>query len=354
MTTTPNVWTCGPHLLTILAEKVLRGFPVEGATRPLAHWTILVPTRRAKRALEHKLFQLSGKNGLVLPAIRPIGDVAEDDNDERDTGTLSKAGQIFLLLQLIDQWADENPQLTLARDINASPAQGFGLATSLSELFDKLETEEVELELGEEFFGLDLAGHREAITSLLALIKERIPQLMIAQGLQSRARQRNADIRKEASRIADGNFAGPVIAAGSTGSNPATRALLKAIANHPLGAVILPGLDKNLDDEAWNVAGPEHPQHVMKLLLADLGLGRGEVGDFDGRSTARMQLLSEVMRPASTISSLIRDNAVISRPRDAASTTGNNPSGALCVSSSSCASMVARSAAEVLSSPPEY
>ena len=133
MTTSPHVWTCGPRLLTVLAEKVLHGFPVAGSTTSLAQWTILVPTRRARRALENKLFHLSGKNGLVLPSIRPIGDVAGDDDEERDTGTLSKAGQIFLLLQLIDQWADENPQLTLARDISASPAQGFGLATSLSE-----------------------------------------------------------------------------------------------------------------------------------------------------------------------------------------------------------------------------
>ena len=42
----------------------------------------------------------------------------------------------------------------------------------------------------------------------------------------------------------------PVIAAGSTGSVPATARLLKAIARLPNGALVLPGLDTELDAEA--------------------------------------------------------------------------------------------------------
>ena len=41
---------------------------------------------------------------------------------------------------------------------------------------------------------------------------------------------------------------GPVIAAGSTGSIPATAELLSAIARLPRGAVVLPGLDREIDE----------------------------------------------------------------------------------------------------------
>ena len=44
---------------------------------------------------------------------------------------------------------------------------------------------------------------------------------------------------------------GPVIAAGSTGSMPSTAILLATIAALPQGALVLPGLDTDLDDGLW-------------------------------------------------------------------------------------------------------
>ena len=46
-----------------------------------------------------------------------------------------------------------------------------------------------------------------------------------------------------------------MVAAGSTGSIPATAELLKAIARHDRGAVVLPGLDQDLDEAAWDAIG---------------------------------------------------------------------------------------------------
>ena len=42
-----------------------------------------------------------------------------------------------------------------------------------------------------------------------------------------------------------------MIAAGSTGSMPSTAKFLHAVAALPQGAVVLPGLDTDLDDDAW-------------------------------------------------------------------------------------------------------
>ncbi|MGA7268651.1 MAG: double-strand break repair protein AddB, partial [Aestuariivirga sp.] len=90
---TPRVFTIAADrpFLDVLAEAVLAGFPLEAAGRPapaaLARWTILLPTRRAVRELESIFFAKSGGRGLLLPAIRPIGDIDEDTLGGNEPGT---------------------------------------------------------------------------------------------------------------------------------------------------------------------------------------------------------------------------------------------------------------------------
>ena len=109
---------------------------------------------------------------------------------------------------------------------------------------------------------------------------------------------------KETERLARGS-PHPVIAAGSTGTVPATARLLKVIASLPNGAVVLPGLDKSLDEESWATLAehPEHPQAGMAELLRKLGVRRDEVATVpgsepDAASRARLHLASEALRPA--------------------------------------------------------
>ena len=102
-----------------------------------------------------------------------------------------------------------------------------------------------------------------------------------------------------------------MIAAGSTGSVPATAALLAAIARLDNGAVVLPGLDQALDAEAWDAIGPSerepagagHPQYGLKLLLDGLGIRREDVAPLvalSGELAIRERFVSEAMRPAGT------------------------------------------------------
>ena len=56
--------------------------PVAGGAPPekldLSRWTIFLPTRRAARALAEIFLKISGESALLLPRIRPLGDVDED------------------------------------------------------------------------------------------------------------------------------------------------------------------------------------------------------------------------------------------------------------------------------------
>ena len=93
----------------------------------------------------------------------------------------------------------------------------------------------------------------------------------------------------------------PLHSAGSTGSIPATRELLKAILHLQNGAVVLPGLDFLMDEPSWHAVGPTHPQYALKQFLGFLRLERSNVRSLETCGpSARVRLSSELMRPADT------------------------------------------------------
>src|SRR6202023_3595072 len=94
---------------------------------------------------------------------------------------------------------------------------------------------------------------------------------------------------------------------------PATAKFLHAVATLPQGAVVLPGLDTDLDDDAWQLIGgirdaqgklttppaPNHPQFAMHALLDRLGIKRGHVEILgEPAPLGRDVLVSEAMRPS--------------------------------------------------------
>lgn len=291
--------------LDILAMAVLRGFPyAEGQHHPsLAAWTILVPTRRAARALQEKLLVASGKTALVLPQIRPIGDLDEDVLEAQRPyvglpDAISGIGREFALMTLIDDWARENPQLHLAQELAQAPQQAQSLAASLGELIDVMETEEVSFDRLPDAYLIDLAVHREAILSLFDLVSKKLPALLMRENLMGARERRSRLIRLEAKRLIENPPSGPIIAAGSTGSIPATRELLKAISTLENGAVILPALDEGMDAKSWEAVSPQHPQFAIKQLVEAIGVGRENIITLGTASGDRAWLASELMRPS--------------------------------------------------------
>jgi ATP-dependent helicase/nuclease subunit B len=272
-------------------------------TAPLSRITVLVPNRRSARALESVLMEESGKPAMLLPNIKPIGDIDEDliaDSLPQDgvADAISKASHLHAILNLLLQWANSNPQSEFARDVLASGAQAFALAQSLQQLVNQFETEDVDVEKLQGVYDLDLAGHRQNILDLLKVVTAELPKILLTEGVIGPSARRNAMIRFEAERIAQGKNKGPIIAAGSTGTNPATRDLLKAIALSPLGTVVLPGLDLGLDDLAWSSVTSEHPQYSLKTMLDHWRVTRADVKVLGQPQSSRMWLMGQALRPA--------------------------------------------------------
>ena len=61
-----------------LAAQVLEGCDLNADPLALSRMTVLLPTRRACRALQETFLRLSEGRALVLPRMIPIGDIDED------------------------------------------------------------------------------------------------------------------------------------------------------------------------------------------------------------------------------------------------------------------------------------
>src|SRR5439155_17331206 len=88
--------------------------------------------------------------------------------------------------------------------------------------------------------------------AFLKIAREAWPAILAERSAIEPAARRDLLIAAEARRLA-AKIDGPVIAAGSTGSMPATAELIATIAKLPHGAVVLPGLDAELDEPSWEM-----------------------------------------------------------------------------------------------------
>lgn len=305
--------------LPALVRAILAGnFPADGpppSLDDLPRWTILLPTRRAVRSLQRSFLATAGRDAMLLPRIRPIGDVEEDllapdmlpgsPDDDLLAPAILGLEREALLIRLIDEWAAAHPDERLAFEIADSPSQAIALARSLAELLDTFETEEVDLDRLPDLFAADLAEHRNSILSFLAIIREKLPVELFTLGLLGPMERRGRLLRLEARRLAETQPVSPIIAAGSTGSIPAAAELLKTIAALPNGAVILPGLDQTMSEESWQHITPQHPQFGLKRLLDSWHQTRKDVALLPGidqprGKSARGWLTSEIMRPTAS------------------------------------------------------
>jgi len=283
-----------------LAHGLLQRFG--GGPMALADITIYLPTRRAARGIA-EIFAREAGGATVLPNFRPLGDVDEDElllDPSVDNLDLKPAiaplRRRLLLAALIRRWSHARDGGTMTF------GQAVSLAKSLAAVMDEVETQGAHLAKLGELAPLALADHWAQVKEFLSLIHTQWPSLLSAERCVNPAAHRNEALRALAKRLAEHPPNGPVIAAGSTGSIPATAELLGVIARLPNGAVVLPGLDRELDEDSWDRLDPGHPQFALKQLLQRIDLAREDVADWTAStvSSTRERILREVLRPAPT------------------------------------------------------
>jgi ATP-dependent helicase/nuclease subunit B len=335
-----NVFTipAGLPFLRTLTEMLLSGelapdFRYDPADPlGLAGVTIFVPTRRAARVLRSEFVDILGGRSAILPMIRALGET-DDDSGFFETEVpaildlappLSGTARLIELGRLILAWRNRLPQVVL--DVHAespliapaSPADAIWLARNLAELIDSIETEELAWDALDGLDGGEHALWWQLTLAFLKIARTYWPARLDELKHSSPARHRNAVLKAETQRIAAGKVSGPIIIAGSTGSIPATAALIAAVKALPNGTIVLPGLDKDMSDAEWELIAGEaagassrplasdpasrtHPQYGFHRLLKRMGIRRDDVpalGSADGALGYRSTVLSRALLPA--------------------------------------------------------
>jgi ATP-dependent helicase/nuclease subunit B len=271
----------------------------------LADAVVLAPTRRAVRALTEAFLHAAGGRALLLPQIRALGDLDEGEPpfEPGDLAldlppAISPWRRRFELARLVS----ENGHL-FERSLDASAS--LELADALAGFLDSVEIDEAApLEHLDDWVEAELARHWKISADFLRLAVEEWPLRLAAMGLVDPTARRVMLLKALAERWRSSPPPGVLVAAGSTGSAPATAALLEAIALAPQGCVVLPGLDQDLADAAWAQVGDQHPQGAMKRLLDQAGVTRAQVRNWsppapgDARGRWRRRIINEALRPA--------------------------------------------------------
>ena len=328
-----RIFTIPPSapFLDALVRAILGGnLPREGGTPPgpaeLAAYQIYLPNRAACRALADAFLRASDTRATLLPRIKPLGSAEEDallllqpeEGQAEGRPDLPVAPAIaaldrrMALTQLVLAWAKNLRRGRISGDsalrIADTPAAAAELALELMRLMDEAETEGVDLRRLREMMPERFAAHEQMSLSFLGIVLEMWPAYLAERGLLNPVARRNRLMALETARLRELAPRTPVIIAGSTGSIPATAELMRAVLDLRGGAIVLPGLDMALGDASWNAAAehPEHPQAGLHHLLTGLNAGRRDVSVVKGTEPTggpshRMSLLSEAMRPASTV-----------------------------------------------------
>ena len=242
----------------------------------LAAATLYLPTRRACRLARDAFLDVLKDDAAILPRIVAIGDIDEDEIAfaEAATGDIAAdalalpeaVGPVerrLLLTQLITRWATspELHGLSGAPLVAQTPAAACALADDLARLIDDMTTRGVPWERLDDLVPDELDEYWQLTLKFLQIAIKQWPEVLRERSVIEAVTRRDLLIKAEAARLARKTDA-PVIAAGSTGSIPATAELIATIARLPHGAVVLPGLDTDLDEELWKlIAGDEKQAH---------------------------------------------------------------------------------------------
>ena len=305
----PKVFTipAGVAFVDAIAARML----ADSGSDPLAlaRCRILLPTRRACRALALAFLRLSGQRPLLLPRMTPIGDVDDDELTLEHADAIGENGDFDVPPAI----ASLRRQLLLTRLILAlrgeetSPDQAARLAHELARFVDQVQIEGCDWRQLAAVVPEEFARHWQITLEFLKIVTEQWPAILAEEGRIDPADRRNRLLAAQAEAWTRTPPTSPVIAAGSTGSVPASADLLKVVSTLPQGAVVLPGLDLDTDAATWEIVKTEpwHPQFGMSQLLERLGIERRDVlpwphPSLPATSPDRTALITRALRPATS------------------------------------------------------
>jgi len=295
-----------PFLKTLSAglkrELVARGDPAL-----LADTIIYVPNRRSARALAYSLFEANEEASLMLPDIRVLGDLETAEPPPSVEASISDLPPVIPAGRRIGELARLILAFHRAQEFDYAPSAAISAAEELAQLLDQsalsgnVDWQQLDALILDE----DLAIHWQKSVAFLKIIYEQWPQTLSDAKAMDPYTRRLAAATAMAEAWQHHPPKGPLIIAGSTGSTPASRVLMQAALDAPLGLIVLPGLDCELSVRSQSriLAEPNHPQFSLLRTLEELNFDLGHVEEWPGipdneNNRARRQIISESLAPA--------------------------------------------------------
>ena len=303
---------------TLFDDRARHEFFGDGALQDVH---ILLPTRRAARHLAYEFLTLAAQAGsgtVLLPRIDTLGDLDEDAPQSGATPlsvppAIEPMARHFHLLALVRAWAKASGHLEGGQ---LTPVKLSALAFELEAFLDQAQNEQLDLARLPDLVPDELAENWQQTLDFLTIITEYWPQHLRETGCLDPTERRNALLAERRDSWQATPPAHPVIAAGSTGSIRATADLLKVIAHLPRGAVVLPGLDCQADDDLWQQIEQDvsHPQYGLAQTLTHIGATRQHVRPWPGSEASdpdqpcRTDIINQALVPASATANWVHAN----------------------------------------------
>lgn len=262
---------------------------------------IFLPNQRSCRELRQMFLQDSVQ---FLPQIKAINEISFEDffeflpqNDVKEIidealkiKTISGLDNLLFL-------SDEIKKTSLFGE-NLDEAQTLATAIHLKNLFEEIEREEITLEKINEIDDSELSQHRQITLDFLKRFHIRLKNSLIKKDLVLSSSYQNFLSEKFSEILQKYGSKTPIVIAGSTGSVPSSRRLIKAIANQKNGYVILHSFDPTQNFDAEN-----HPQFFLNQLIHSLEITAKNVktiadSKFIISSESTHKLISQLMLPA--------------------------------------------------------
>ncbi|MFK7867379.1 MAG: double-strand break repair protein AddB [Alphaproteobacteria bacterium] len=273
----------GRDFLGDLAAQII----AECADNPLAisDYLILLPNRRACRALADCFYHQRAQKISLLPTMQPLGEIDAHLMRFFNQQHHSHHHQYY------QEWAKIPPaigemerqfifvKLIMAKDKALPLERAMLVASSLGAWMDQVDTQEIGLDALDGLVPTELADHWQLTLQFLEVLKLEWPNILKERGCISAPKRRAQLVDLQIRHWQHSPPTQPIIAAGSTGTVPASARLLNAIRQMPMGKVVLPGLDQGLDDDltAMILEDSAHPQHGLALLLQQFNIKPNQV-----------------------------------------------------------------------------
>src|SRR6202158_1077573 len=229
-----------PFLRTVIAAlvdgRLVDGFEARAHPERLARATLYLPTRRAGRMAREIFLDELKVDAVVLPRIVALGDIDEDElafaeESEQYDGVapldipprLGELERRLTLAHLVAAWA-KGP--VLAPLVVGGPASTLALAGDLARLMDDMVTRGVAWEALDKLVPDQLDRYWQHSLEFLQIAPQTWPGHPAGIEKIEPAARRDRLIEAEARRLT-AHHEGPVIAAGSSGSMPATAKFIR-------------------------------------------------------------------------------------------------------------------------------